>query len=446
MKKKISILLVLIMIVTMAAACGSGGGGNSEKEEKSGKTENTGDKIKVKFWGHVNEAWNSSYEQLIEEFNASQDEIEVEATFFPYSDFEAKIQTSLLSGGEGADVYEIWGGWALDFIDADTLSPVPSELMDELLEDCYEPVIGAFKGKEDDGTYYGVPREYNIEYGGMIVNKPRFEEEGLAYPKTWDEMIDIAKSVSKSDGDVMEMRGFEFPGSDTLAIDYLSMILSQGGQYLKDGKISLNTPESINAMTALVDYVKNDKITNLDSLTNALGDGLEGQYFIGVDEAMMVPRGPWTVADLEASYGMKYGEDFDYVAQPFYGETKAFPAETGWGMCVPKSSKAADAAWEFVKFVSEPERLMEHNVRCGQVPPRKSVAEDPKLIEQMPYLKELIPCLDYGHFIGDFNTEVLKKDIIQVFISLCNDDGTYTSVEDAVVKLEQQLNKDLKLE
>ena len=160
----------------------------------------------VTFWSHQNVAWNASWEELIAEFEAQNPDIRIEYTTFPYADFEAKTQTSLMASDAGADVYEVWGGWMLDFASSGALREVPSELMADLLEDSYEPVLGTL---QYEGKYYGAPLELNSGYGGMVVNKKLFEENGIAYPTTWEEVINIAREVAVSDGDVMEMRGLE---------------------------------------------------------------------------------------------------------------------------------------------------------------------------------------------------------------------------------------------
>jgi len=397
--------------------------------------------VSVQFWGHVNEAWNLSHKATIEKFNKGQSAVEVVGTFFPYDDFEAKIQTSLMSGGAGADVYEIWGGWGLDFVASNALSQVPDDLINELKEDCYEPVMGAFEGA--DGKFYGVPVEFNNEYGGMLVNKVKFDELGLDYPETWDDIIDVARQTSDSSGEVFNMRGLDFTTNDTLTTTFLSMILSQGGQYWVDGKFKLTTTEANTALKTLVDYVVVDGLTNTDSAV-ALGD-IESAHFLGRDEAMMVPRGPWVISLLEEEYDKEYGVDFDYVKFPFFSSTRAFPAETGWSMCVPKSTQVADAAWTYVDFFLDKENLLQHNINCAQIPPRKSVATDPAFVEQLTYMKPLVDILDYGKFIGPFNTDVLKFDLRDVFISLCSNDGTYASVSAALEALETQLNTELKL-
>jgi hypothetical protein len=53
--------------------------------------------------------------------------------------------------------------------------------------------------------------------------------------------------------------------------------------------------------------------------------------------------------------------------------------------------------------------------------------------------------LQYGRFIGPFNTDVLKISLRNTYVSLCERDGTYANVAEALAALETQLNTDLRL-
>lgn len=397
----------------------------------------------VRFWTHMNTAWNDSYKELIAEFEAANPDIKIEYEQFPYDDLEAKIQTSLLADDAGADVYEVWGGWMFDLIENGVLSETPAEFAAELSEDTYAPVLGAL---EKDGKYYGAPVELNVEYGGLVVAKKLFEESGVAYPTTWAEVLDIAKSVAVEEDGVMEMRGLEFATGDNLAINWLSMILQKGGSYLKeDGSVDFNTPEAIESLKEMVSWIADDHITSLESTTNSLG--YDGHSFLGLEECWMVTRGPWVLADLEATFGMEDGVDFEYIPQPAFveGAAQKWVAETGWSLCVAENSAVTDAAWKFVEFLLTPENLLRHNIDCAQIPPRKSVATDPSFVESAPYMTALLGILDDAEFIGSFSTDVLKGYVKQAFISLCSNDGTYASVEEACQKLTETLADNLKI-
>ena len=419
MKKLVSLVLALLLAASLCAPAFA-------------------EQTVVKFWTHQNNAWNADWELIISEFEAANPDIRIEYSTFPYGDFEAKMQTSLLAQDAGADVYECWGGWLLDFVSAGALSEVPEDYIAGLVEDAYEPVLGTMKY---EGKYYGAPLELNAGYGGMVVNKKLFEESGLAYPTTWAEVLDIARKVAVQNGNVMEMRGLEYHGNDCLFFNWTSMILQKGGQFLdENGHLKMDTDIAIECMEELVSYITVDHINNTDTNTGAAG--YYNHDFVCMDECYMATNGPWIVPDCEATWGLTLGEDFDYIAQPPFveGVDQLWTAETGWSLCVSAKSTVSEAAWKFIEFALEPERLLRHNIACGQIPPLKSAAEDPALLEAVPYYEPLIKILDKSVYVGSYNTDIVKALFRNMFISLATEDGTYASVADACHKLQADLD------
>lgn len=239
-KRMLAMGLVMAMAASVMYGCGSGGsggsagGGGSAPAEKAAEGDSqggagaeqnaaSGEKTVIRFWGHQNEAWQIAYEEMIAKFEEAYPEYDVQSEYFPYADYQTKIQTSLMAKGDGADIYAMWGGWALDFAGSGALSEVPEQYREILENDFYDPAVAAYRY---DGKYYGVPVEFNLEYGGMLVNKQLFDEAGLAYPATWEEVEQVSDQVSKSNGNVMEMRGFDFVSGDSLPFVWLGMILS----------------------------------------------------------------------------------------------------------------------------------------------------------------------------------------------------------------------------
>lgn len=405
------------------------------QKETSGGTDASSSRGKtvIKFWAHQNEAWQIAYEDMIAKFEEKYPEYDVQSEYYPYNDFQTKIQTSLMAKGDGADVYAMWGGWALDFCSTGALSEVPEELEKSLEDDFYEPALAAY---EYNGKHYGVPMEYNLEYGGMLVNKKLFEEAGLSYPTTWKELEEVSDKVSKANGEVMEMRGFDFVSGDSLPYQWLGMILSSGGQYLnEDGTVDFTSDIAVSTMEQLKSYVVDRHWTNLDSLTQ----GTSAYRLLYEGKSFMHPVGCWAVSNGEVAYDLEYGKDYDYVKLPQYGEKNAFAAETGWGMAVPESSKEKEGAWKFVEFFTDTENLIDFNIACAQIPPRKSMLDNAKYLEAMPYAKCLQDILDGGQWIGPYNTETFKGEIGSMFVTLCTTDE-YASVKEALEQLTDTIN------
>jgi len=423
--KRLLVILALVLVVACVLPFASGCSKSEDKASEDGKTTLT-------FWTHIDNVWNEQQDKIIAEFEAANPDIVIKKEAFPYDDFEAKTQTSLINKEGGADIYSLWGGWAVDYASTGVFSPVPHDFIAEIKDDSYEPVLGAF---EYEGEYYGVPLEFNNEYGGMLVATPKFKELGLEYPQTWDEMVKIAKDVTVPKGNSFEFRGFDFPAWDALTYTWTSMILSSGGQYMDGDQFNFETPLGIETMQKLVDYITVDKLTDLDGITNAEEQEPYQKFFLG--EAMMVPRGPWVVPEGSDEFGLTYGEDFEFVSMPFYGPEKRFAAETGWGLAVNAATKNEEAAWRFVEFWSEKERLLDYNIACAMIPPYKSLAHDPKFVEAIPYMAPIVDILDGSQFIGYFNTDILKEKVCDMFVDIV-DNGT--DVKAAIHDLDADLN------
>ncbi len=450
-KRKRMLAMGLVMALTVSATWGcssggsggnTGGGGNAptEKADQAGAGTETGQdepsegKTVIRFWGHQNEAWQIAYEEMIAKFEEAYPEYDVQSEYFPYADYQTKIQTSLMAKGDGADVYAMWGGWALDFAGTGALAEVPEQYQEILKNDFYDPAVAAYRY---DGKYYGVPMEYNLEYGGMLVNKRLFDEAGLAYPTTWEEVEQVSDQVSKSNGNVMEMRGFDFVSGDSLPFLWLGMILSQGGEYLKeDGSVDFNSDIAVSTMEKLRSYVVDRKWTNMDTLTQ----GTSAYRMLYEGKSFMHPIGCWAVSNGEAAYGLSYGEDYDYLPLPKLGDEIRFAAETGWGLAVPKDSNQKEGAWKFVEFFTEPDNLAEFNIACAQLPPRKSMLGNEEFLAAMPYAQCLLDILEGGQWIGPYNTETFKGEINAMFVTLCTTDE-YSSVEQALAQLTDTINR-----
>lgn len=369
-------------------------------------------------------------------FEKANPDYKVEVQEYPFEVYNDKIQTALTSSTSGPDIIAVWGGLAPSFIQSDALSEVPEDLSKELEEDYLAPTVGIY---QKEGKYYGVPMEFNLEYGGMIVNKKLFDDAGISYPKTWEDLRKVSKEVAKQNGEVVEMKGFEMIDTDALICNYLAMILQQGGQYLQeDESINFATPEGIKAMEEILSMVK-DGECDLDNLT-------AGEYCyndVYQDKGYMSSVGSWAIGEGTDSYDLTYGEDFEYVPVPQYGEQMAFASETGWGIMVPDNGKNKDAAWEFVKFFSEPENLVQHNIACNQLPPRKSLLDSEEYKEAMPNVAFLLDILPSGQWMGPYNTSDMREIFDQMFIGLCQSDNP--DIEGALKEASEKITEECQI-
>ena len=77
---------------------------------------------------------------------------------------------------------QLFGTWTSQY--AERLAPAPDTVMTVAAakDTFYGAPIGGFIV---DGTLYGLPQEFNLEYGGVLVNKTKFDAAGVAFPPAW---------------------------------------------------------------------------------------------------------------------------------------------------------------------------------------------------------------------------------------------------------------------
>lgn len=419
--KKLIVLIMSMFMLTSLVGCS----GTDTPETET---------IKLTFWGHQNEAWNESYRAIGDSFMADNPGIEITFEFFPYDQFESKVQTSLISKEGGADMYEMWGGWGVDFASTGALAAMPDDMAANVIDQVYPSTIGALMY---EGKLYGLPLEFNIENGAMLVNTQILKDNNVTVPTTWNELVSAGTKLTKIEDGLMVQKGFDFVNWDSVPYMFLSMILSTGGEYMDaNGKFTLQTPEAKAALQELYDMVVVDKVTDLEGLVG--GGDLEGFQQLFAGRNAIVPRGPWVISEGVVSFGLEYGLDFDYVAMPWFGDKAAFAAETGWALSVNGNSPQQEAAYKFLNYFYQDEQLLAHNVAAAQIPAKISVAQDPELLALMPFAAPLVGILEDAQFIGYFNTDQFKEAVNNTFVDLVM--GTIPSVDEALVSLEEHLN------
>lgn len=432
MKSKLTIRAVL-MLLCVALFTGCSKGTDMEEPAKDAG----GGKTKLTFWCHENEPWKKAYEEMGRKFSEAHPEYEVVVESYPFSVYNDKIQTALTAKSGGPDIIAVWGGMAPNFIQSDGLDKVPEDLVAELKEDYLAPTLGIYR---KEGVFYGVPMEFNLEYGGMITNKKMLEEAGKSVPKTWEELRATSKELAVSKDGFVEIGGVQMLDSDSFICNYLAMILQQGGQYLnEDGSVNFNTPEGIKAMEEMLSFVDNGE-SGIDNLVN--GEYAYNNVF--QDKAYFASVGSWAIGEGEA-YDKKYGEDFTYEPVPQYGKEMAFASETGWGMIVPANAANKEASWEFVKFFSSPENLVEHNIASSQLPPRKSLLTSERYKEAMPQVAFLLDILDKGQWMGPYNTSTMRDILNEAFINLAGQKSEERNIPETLDDVSQRITSEAKI-
>jgi sn-glycerol 3-phosphate transport system substrate-binding protein len=222
-----------------------------------------------------------------------------------------------------------------------------------------------------DGKIYSIPFQRSTMV--LFYNKDAFAEAGLnpeAPPKSWDELIEYSKKLTKRDaaGNVTRYGvGIALnSGSAQWAFTGFSLQNADGGRQLmsEDGKkVYFDTPGNIEALQLWCDLQSKYKVMQPGIVQ---WTDLPGQFING--NVAMIYHTTGNLTNINNNAKFKFGT-------AFLPGKKQMGAPTGGGNFYISSDLPKDqeqAAWKFIKFATDAERLAQWNVDTGYVAPRKS--------------------------------------------------------------------------
>jgi multiple sugar transport system substrate-binding protein len=397
-KNKLWITAILIITASLfLVACGGGATTGGETGGGGG-----GETVTIRVWTHQNDAFNEGLENLADKYMAANEGVEITFETFDYDTYIQTLQTSLPAGTE-ADILQMFGSWVCSYVEGENLAEVPSSVisLSDAQDKFFESPLG---GYNCGGKLYGLPQEFNIEYGATLVNTAIAEEAGVDVSNgwaTWDDFIADAQAMTDVKDGVMLRAGYNFTGSDGLATSFHSLILQYGGQYLVDGEYKVNTPEGRQTLELLMSFVDAGIV---DPVLFNDEENWVGDSFFEETSAMGLV-GPWVIPEYAGDFP-EVAEATIYVPLPSVGDEPLFAAASGWGLSVSANSKVQEQAWDFVKFVTlDAGNALDWNIASGTLPALRenaSGANADKLVGEFPYFEPFLGLLEYGRYEGAF--------------------------------------------
>lgn len=343
---KLKAFVVLIAgLVLILSGC-SGFQTNSGSNEEA--TVNEDGKTVIDFWTF----WGSEIrrpiiEQIITDFNESQDEIEVKHTFLPFGDIWTK-ELAAIAAGDPPDV-------VINDINATALRGQEKQAMnlsqflekDDISKRFYPELWDATLHEDDS---YGIP--FNTDTRVLFYNKDAFKEVGLDPenpPATWAELEEYAKKLDKKSGEDYDRVGF-YP---LWGIGYDVWLLNANGQNYFDeqNNFEIDTPkneEVLNWLKTWKDRYGEDVVNSYQAQI----DSQQGHPFFNGDLAMIAQTPTFYTQIRDYAPDLNFG----VVELPEYEEGNG---HTSWGggfvAEIPEGSKNAEAAWEFIKYLTDVE-------------------------------------------------------------------------------------------
>lgn len=240
--------------------------------------------------------------------------------------------------------------------------------IDDFLEDWPEwqnYVPGAWETVVWNGKTYGIPAITSPRT--IVYNKRVFEEVGLPPepPTTWEDFRTTALRLNREDADGMFIRvGFEARKYAAGLHFVLPFLLQNGVEMLSpDGReAAFNTPEAAEALEFLADLSQN---VSPIPRTQLLGSDVGANFAEGKSGMMYGNAGVFnSVRQIDPNLLPDVG-----VAPPLTRKEQVGITFTDW-WAVTTHSQHPKLAFDFITFMSDPDRLAVYNELVKAIPPR----------------------------------------------------------------------------
>ena len=343
MRKLFYMGTLLFSVGVLAAGCG-----NSETADSSGN-ESADGKTTLDFWSF----WGSGarqevIEEIIDDFNASQDKIEVKYSYQPWGDIWTKSLSSITAGNPPDVIVQDINSVA-QRAEAQQATNL-SEYIEEGFSDEFYPQL--WDTVEYEGDAYAVP--FNTDTQVIFYNKTLFKEAGISeeqLPQTWEELETVARKLDVKNGDDFERIGF-YPLWN-LGADVWALNADDGVSWFdKDENVKIDPDNKVEALEWILDWQEYYGQDTINRLEAEFGSGVADPFISGL-VAMRAQN-----INYYSSLAENAPDDFEFgVIQ--IPEKESGSGHWSWGggfvLEVPYGAKDPEASYEFIKYLSTPE-------------------------------------------------------------------------------------------
>ena len=370
----------------------------------------------VEIWAMGNEG--EVLKELAALFEEENPDVEIDVTAVPWDGAHDRIATAI-AGGEVPDVTMLGTTWVGEFAATGAFEPTPEGLVDE---------SGFFEGSWDtavvDDVAYGVP--WYVDSRVLYYRTDMAEAAGLEPPTTWDEYKAFAQAMK----DQGATSGVSLPPGGFDSWQYvLPLVWQQGGDVMtEDGTaFAFDTPEWQEALTFYASFFEE----GLSEPVRLEGGEIEQKFIAG--EVGSFYSGPFHVSLLRDQGGAEFEDKFAVAMVPGADTRTSFTG--GGNLAVFEDTDNRDAAWKFVRWLSQPETQVEWYGISTDLPSVQSAFEDPIFADD-PYLSVFAEQLGDSKAPPAIATWAQVSAVIDQQLEAVT--RGETSVEDALASLQSQ--------
>jgi multiple sugar transport system substrate-binding protein len=328
----------------------------------------------------------AKFRDLLDRFEQENPGIKVKDETLPASTDEQHqfYVVNLESKSADFDVLSMDVIWVQEFRRAGWLREV-SHLLAPGEENAFFP--GPVQAASYEGKLYAVP--WYIDAGLLYYRRDLLKKHGRKVPHTWQELVETAEYIT---GREKGLYGFIWQGKqyEGLVCNVLEFIWSNGGDIFRNGRVVIDSPQNVDALTFMHDLIAQYGVTPPIVMT---ADEESTRHLFGSGKALFMRNWPYAYNIFQRAGSVVRGKVGVAVLPSFPGQK---PASTlgGWQLGVNQFSRNLEKAEKLVQFLTSPSAQKELARTVGYKPTRKSLYKDRDLLREQPFITSL-----YGTFL-----------------------------------------------
>ncbi len=367
------------------------------------------DVVNIVFGGWGATAEDNGVQAAIVEFEKQFPNIKVQWQLTPQAaDYMQQLLTNIAAGTAPdtsfvtSDAYETLaaGGQLMDITDRIMNDPLLGQ------PDYFFPQEAA-RSADDNGRWHGIGSTwvaaqvyYNADlFDAAGITPPGFKDEELW---NWDTFIENAKQLTvDGNGRHPDDAGFDPDNIQQFAVDWplgnfvipVGAVYSNGGEWIKDGRIALDSPEAMEALQKLADLVY---VHHVAPRTAAMADlGMTNTQMVDSGRLAMAIDGSWALSWMNPS--MVTNATLGTGAIPYLKK----PADLMQAHfhSIISTTENPDEAWEWIRFLATPFYTLSF-MKIGLWLPSQMAQVTPDGLKT--WLTEGIHPANYADFVTDY--------------------------------------------
>lgn len=331
----------------------------------------------------------------IEEFESANPNITIEPVYSGgYADVKTAVQTTIQGGGTPPALGVMLATDLYDLVNAGYITPMDPfleemENSESYLNDFYPTFL---ENSRYDGRLWSIPFQRSAVV--MYYNADLLSGEGLSRPTSRQSLAETAEALTERSGGETERWGIEWPsGWPYWLFQPLAIGAGQNIVGSDPTEVFFDAPEVVDA----IEYYN-----SLSEEYNATPAGVQGSWgaapsnFASGNTAMIVHSSGSLTGILEQA-------DFEVGVMPIPGrEEGSYASVPGGGnlyMMDGVSEAQQEAAFRFVRFLTQPARAADFSIQTGYIASRRSSYETDAMssyIDEVPQAAQTRDALQYA--------------------------------------------------